>query len=169
MYSKTDSERHPVKSGYPPQSLTIVPELPLSSLGLKQGEQIIVGQKAGTAVRGTSSPTRAIPAISSAPAPAAVPRAVPSVSQTAPRAPVNSSGPDSVATEGGFLIHRVSIFVSTASGYDSKIYHIPIQVVPDDNSCLFSSVALVFEQDISKAPLIRKSKYPNNLSAAGFY
>ncbi|KAJ3510281.1 hypothetical protein NLJ89_g4772 [Agrocybe chaxingu] len=30
------------------------------------------------------------------------------------------------------------------------------QVVPDDNSCLFSSVALVFEQSISKAPQMRK-------------
>jgi len=30
------------------------------------------------------------------------------------------------------------------------------RVVPDDNSCLFSSVALVFEQDISKAPKIRQ-------------
>ena len=33
-----------------------------------------------------------------------------------------------------------------------------LQVVPDDNSCLFSSVALIFEQDILKAPKMRKSK-----------
>ncbi|ETW86088.1 cysteine protease C88, partial [Heterobasidion irregulare TC 32-1] len=30
------------------------------------------------------------------------------------------------------------------------------QIVPDDNSCLFSSIAVVFEQDISKASTIRK-------------
>lgn len=34
--------------------------------------------------------------------------------------------------------------------------HMYYQIVPDDNSCLFSSVALVFEQGISKAPQLRK-------------
>lgn len=31
--------------------------------------------------------------------------------------------------------------------------------MPDDNSCLFNSIALVFEQDIGKAPLIRQSRF----------
>lgn len=35
---------------------------------------------------------------------------------------------------------------------------IPLQIVPDDNSCLFSSIALIFEQTISKAQDIRKSE-----------
>lgn len=109
-----------VKSGYPPKSLAIVPELPLSSLGLRQGEQIIVGQKAGTA---------------SSPAPVSPPKTVPSSgAQTstspskrppAPRnatsvasgagiasvdtAQTNPTEQDSVRTEGGFLIHRVSL------------------------------------------------------------
>jgi len=30
------------------------------------------------------------------------------------------------------------------------------RVVPDDNSCLFSSIALIFEQDITKAPKMRQ-------------
>ena len=30
--------------------------------------------------------------------------------------------------------------------------------MPDDNSCLFSSIALIFEQDMSKAQTIRKSE-----------
>lgn len=33
-----------------------------------------------------------------------------------------------------------------------------VQIVPDDNSCLFSSVALIFEQDISKASRVRQSE-----------
>lgn len=36
----------------------------------------------------------------------------------------------------------------------------PLQIVPDDNSCLFSSIALIFEQTISKAQDIRKSEPP---------
>lgn len=35
------------------------------------------------------------------------------------------------------------------------------QVVPDDNSCLFSSIALIFEQDITKAQRMRQSKLPD--------
>jgi ubiquitin thioesterase OTU1 len=44
-------------------------------------------------------------------------------------------GPDYVEVDGGYLIHRV---------------------VPDDNSCMFASIALVFEQDMRKAPRIRQ-------------
>ena len=33
------------------------------------------------------------------------------------------------------------------------------QVVPDDNSCLFSSIAMIFEQDIAKAPKMRQSEF----------
>ena len=36
-----------VKGGYPPQPLTIIPELPVDSLGLKQGDQLVVTQKSG--------------------------------------------------------------------------------------------------------------------------
>jgi len=35
----------------------------------------------------------------------------------------------------------------------------PSQVVPDDNSCLFSATALVFEQNISNAQGMRKSEH----------
>lgn len=46
-----------------------------------------------------------------------------------------SSGPDFVRTEGGYLVHRI---------------------VPDDNSCMFASIALIFEQNMQKAPVIRQ-------------
>lgn len=136
-----------LRSGYPPRSLTIVPELPLSSLGLKQGEQIIVSQKSGAVVRAPSSPSNSKAAASSS-ARTFAPASVTPLSGSSLRADFSSgassassnatketSEPDSVATEGGFLVHRV---------------------VPDDNSCLFSSVALVFEQDIRKAPQMRQ-------------
>lgn len=103
-----------VKSGYPPQTLTIVPELPLPSLGLKQGEQIIVSSKAGATVRGPSPPPKPKP---TAPTPTRPP-----VSNSVPRSnigagllPVTSSNakqaaePASVVTDGGYLVHRVSL------------------------------------------------------------
>ena len=101
-----------VKSGYPPQSLTIVPELPLSSLGLRQGEQIIVSQKASA--RGPSSMSKPM---SSAPAPSIGSTArstgnssfAPADSNPSPTPSKPSGKPDTVRTEGGFLVHRVSI------------------------------------------------------------
>ncbi|KAF8609936.1 OTU-domain-containing protein [Ceratobasidium sp. AG-I] len=110
-----------LKSGYPPKALTLIPELPLSSLGLQRGEQLIVTSKPGA-----SQPTP------TASAPAA--RRQPKASAPAP-APGASTGADGyVDTEAGTLIHRV---------------------VPDDNSCLFSSVAIVFEQDMAAANKMR--------------
>jgi ubiquitin thioesterase OTU1 len=91
-----------VKAGYPPHSLELVPELPLSSLGLKPGDQVIVAVKPGSAT---------IPATSSLPAPAAtsarnpIAKSTPIVSALS----TQSTKADHVATEGGVLVHRVSI------------------------------------------------------------
>ena len=81
-----------VRSGYPPRTLTLVPELPLSSLGLQAGEQIIVNHKVPTAT--TTNP--------SAPTPASRPSA-PARQTAAPQ----STGPVSVPTSSGVLVHRV--------------------------------------------------------------
>ncbi|KAH7889389.1 hypothetical protein F5I97DRAFT_1994140 [Phlebopus sp. FC_14] len=106
-----------IKSGYPPQPLTLIPELPLSSLGLAAGEQIIVSQKA-------------------APQPVTVPPPQSIFAQSSrPSAAPTGPSPASVPTSTGVLVHRV---------------------VPDNNSCLFSAVALIFEQDISKAQKMRQ-------------
>lgn len=113
----------PVKAGYPPRSLVILPDLPLSSLGIKPGDQIIVVQK-------------------------------PNPPPQAP-APARSTGPDYVQTDdGSFLIHRVRPSTSIRRLAPDAVSP---QIVPDDNSCLFSAVALVLTQDISQAPLMRKS------------
>ncbi|TFK76336.1 OTU-domain-containing protein [Pluteus cervinus] len=129
-----------LKSGYPPQSLTLIPELPISSLGLKNGEQIIVSQDTSAARRAetrASASTRALPAtrseLLSLLSGSTGTGAVASTTQSSSTAGVN--GPDFVETDTGFLIHRV---------------------VPDDNSCLFSAVSLVFEQGIEKAQQMRQ-------------
>lgn len=138
-----DRSIYPVRSGYPPQTLTLVPELPLSSLGLQAGEQIIVSQKVPAAT--TTNPP--------APTPASRPPA-PARQTTAPQ----RTGPASVPTGSGVLVHRV---------HPSPVSHVattqrPLnQVVPDDNSCLFSSIAIIFEQDITKAQKMRQSKWPD--------
>lgn len=141
-----------MKSGYPPKSLTIVPELPLESLGIKRGEQLIVTQRSGTSASRPGPPS--IPAQPQAPV---QPREEPEslfTSGSGRAANTSSGGPDSVQTDAGFLVHRVS-YLSEMDAYNVKILNL-FQIVPDDNSCLFSSVALVFEQDMSKASRIRQ-------------
>ena len=143
-----------VKSGYPPRTLAIVPELPFDSLGLQRGDQIFVSEEPNpeTRIPSVQQPVGPVSARPTQPPPLPAPTTRP---QFIPRGP---SGPDHVEVDGGFLIHRVSMYLSyffvitcSHSG----------QIVPDDNSCLFSSVALVFEQTISKASDMRKSTRPN--------
>ncbi|KAG6918114.1 hypothetical protein DXG01_016301 [Tephrocybe rancida] len=137
--------RQSLKAGYPPHGLTLIPELPIESLGLKPGEQIIVSELPDTTAssaapypisnRSTTSPVspgRPRPFGSSPPAAARSPGSAPASRSSAVP---SLDGPDYVETDGGVLIHRI---------------------VPDDNSCLFSAVALLFEQSINKAPEMRK-------------
>ncbi|KAI9511122.1 OTU-domain-containing protein [Russula earlei] len=129
-----------LKAGYPPRSLTaVIPELPLSSLGLAPGDQLIVIQKSGSAAPpGVTSST---PSLSVNPRTFnTFPAPLPTLSSNPDQAALGLStlgndGPDHVEVDGGYLIHRI---------------------VPDDNSCMFASIALVFEQDIQKAPAIRQ-------------
>ncbi|KAF9792054.1 hypothetical protein BJ322DRAFT_1206742 [Thelephora terrestris] len=120
--------RQDVKAGYPPKGLTLIPELPISSLGLSKGEQLIVNQNSGGQST-RSTPARSAAAVSTT---GEVPQ--PNSQPSGPVQPTKNE-PDSIEVEGGYLVHRI---------------------VPDDNSCLFSSVAIVFEQNIGKAQEIRK-------------
>ncbi|KAJ7685374.1 hypothetical protein DFH06DRAFT_1264634 [Mycena polygramma] len=150
IYAVTEipPSRQNLKSGYPPRTLTVVPELPLSSLGLSAGEQIIVSDNGSGDVNkphppsspflnpSSSSSSRTPHAVSTAPSSRAPPASPPSrPTPAAVRPPASASGPDAVETDGSFLVHRV---------------------VPDDNACLFSSVALIFEQDMQKAQKMRE-------------
>lgn len=102
-----------VKAGYPPHVLTIIPELPLASLGLKSGDQLIVSELPGTGGDISSSN----PEPSSSPS-AGRSSGDPSVQSThaytpsiaALNTPASTSpSPDYVDTDGGVLIHRVSL------------------------------------------------------------
>lgn len=126
-----------LKAGYPPRALTgVIPELPISSLGLAPGDQLIVNQKSGSAAPPVTTPALPGPQATVANRRASLP---PSSSNPRPAATtlsaVQSSGPDFVQADGGYLVHRI---------------------VPDDNSCMFASVALIFEQSMQKAPVIRQ-------------
>ncbi|KAF9075156.1 hypothetical protein BDP27DRAFT_1315595 [Rhodocollybia butyracea] len=131
--------RQLLKTGYPPRGLDLVPELPLSSLGLKSGDQLIVSEGAESAPRLHSKPASSVVSQQrpSAPTPSSRPSARTTSTLPPPTPPTASSGaPVHIDTDGGVLIHRI---------------------VPDDNSCLFSSVALIFEQDMNKAQKMRQT------------
>ncbi|KAI0306309.1 OTU-domain-containing protein [Multifurca ochricompacta] len=132
-----------LKVGYPPRSLTaVIPELPLSSLGVAPGDQLIVVRKSGSAAPPSVTPTA--PPSSANPRATLVNSPASSLSRPPPNprpaAPAFSTpqrdGPDFIEMGGGYLVHRI---------------------VPDDNSCMFASVALVFEQDMQMAPVIRQT------------
>jgi len=127
-----------LKAGYPPQSFTLIPGLPISSLGLKRGDQLTVSEARGNGLSPSPSLRRSTAPSSSPAIRTSAALAPPTPRQSAP--PRVSPGSqaevdDHVETDGGILVHRV---------------------VPDDNSCLFSSVGVVFEQDMRIAPKLRQ-------------
>jgi ubiquitin thioesterase OTU1 len=97
-----------VKAGYPPKELTIVSQLPLESLGLKPGDQLIVSELPDASTNPvTQSPPsgrRSDGNLSAQPTPAYTP----SVSAFDLPTSVPPSA-DYVDTDGGVLIHRVSL------------------------------------------------------------
>ena len=99
-----------MKAGYPPYPLTLVPELPIDSLGLKNGEQLVVTQRHGA---GSQQAFRA-PPTSPFPPPSPV-AAMTGMTASQVREPPRSAavrsppkGPDHVLTSNGYLMHRVS-------------------------------------------------------------
>ena len=155
-----------VKAGYPPRALTgVIPELPISSLGLAPGDQLIVNQKPGSAAPPGATPTQssALPANPNATVVNPHTSLPPSSSNPRPASTTLSaaqgSGPDFVRTDGGYLVHKVRPMV-TARSREYVLKGLLLQIVPDDNSCMFASVALVFEQNMQKAPMIRQSTSP---------
>ena len=89
-----------VKTGYPPKSLTLIPELPVSSLGLSKGEQLIVNQNG----RGPSTGPTSTRSATGTSGPGVVPQ--PSTPPSTTARPTTNE-PDSVEVEGGYLMHRV--------------------------------------------------------------
>ncbi|KAF8969849.1 hypothetical protein BDZ97DRAFT_1792975 [Flammula alnicola] len=117
IYAATDilPSRQILKSGYPPRALTLVPELPLQSLGLQRGDQLIVNEASdsGSPAASAPPPPRVQPPVQSTPTPASAPfqptrqPTIPPQQQAA--LSQSSSGPDNVELDGSFLIHRQSI------------------------------------------------------------
>lgn len=89
-----------VKAGYPPKGLTLIPELPISSLGLSKGEQLIVNQNG----RGQGTNSAAPRSATGVPSTGVAQQ--PSTRRPALTQPTTNE-PDSVETEGGYLVHRV--------------------------------------------------------------
>jgi hypothetical protein len=109
-----------VKAGYPPRALTaVIPELPLSSLGLAPGDQLIVVQKSGSAAAAAPTLSSSSPVNPAYPGqtPAAARATQTSSSNSNPRqvaAPtlsttIDDDHPDYVTMDGGYLIHRVRV------------------------------------------------------------
>jgi len=107
-----------LKCGYPPRTLTLIPELPASSLGIEKGDQLMV-----TELR---EPVQVASTIRSQPL---QPQIASKDSQS------SGSAVDTEPVSGGSLIHRI---------------------VPDDNSCLFSSIGIVFEQSMGSTSKLRQ-------------
>lgn len=100
-----------MKAGYPPHSLTLIPELPIDSLGLKEGEQLIVTRKAEAP---SSNESWSQPTASVTPSSHGVTSGLtasqgrePTPARPVDRPSSSTNGPDYVETEGGFLTHRV--------------------------------------------------------------
>ncbi|KAM0792437.1 hypothetical protein ACM66B_005114 [Microbotryomycetes sp. NB124-2] len=117
--------RQELRTGFPPKPLAtdISGESTLKSIGINAGEQIVVAEAAADiASNATSSQARSVSTPTSAPAPPPV------MQKEQPRSPPTMaplrSGLRSVPVDGGNLILRV---------------------VPDDNSCLYSSSGLLLE------------------------
>ncbi|KAG9048696.1 ubiquitin-specific protease otu1 [Tulasnella sp. UAMH 9824] len=148
IFSNTEisPSQQELKTGYPPKPLTVEPQLLVSSLGLKNGDQLIV--TASPASKSTVTTSVANQASTAG-------RQTPNFSAPAlqPRLDPRQEKPSdaSVQTREGTLVHRV---------------------VPDDNSCLFSSIGLIFEQDMNVVPRLRQivvdaiRKDPDNYSDA---
>lgn len=100
-----------VKAGYPPQPLTVIPELPITSLGLKAGDQLTLLQKASANSSVPSDKPRVVPSSLGSPAAAMTGMTASQVGDWGSPGPVGASvtnGPDAVPMEGGYLVHRVS-------------------------------------------------------------
>jgi ubiquitin thioesterase OTU1 len=100
-----------VKSGYPPLSLRVVPELPLSSLGLKQGDQIMVALKEEC----PSKPAATTPAAPPSYYSSTTKSSSPPTSRLAAPARVPKIGPDSVDVDGSVLVHQVHLLTLFAN------------------------------------------------------
>ena len=97
-----------VKTGYPPRSLTLVPELPVSSLGLVSGDQLIVTQRAGSSVATGSTTVSSNPGFSTQVSPSRTAQTSRPAAYSTPILTSQSPASEYAQTsDGGVLVHRV--------------------------------------------------------------
>lgn len=97
-----------MKAGYPTRQLSLVPELPVASLGLKAGDQVIVTRKGGTLTESNAAPISTFPAASSSNSAKAPSSNAVRSSNIASLSKATAAGADYVDAGSGVLVHRVS-------------------------------------------------------------
>jgi len=128
-----------LKSGYPPRAITLIPEQLVSTLNLSSGDQLIVIAASG----GFPPNSAASPPISTFGQPT-------TLSQSRPSSAASSIRREKPAIQAGKRQAEPAEHVLTDGGA------LVLRVVPDDNSCLFSSIAVIFEQDMGAAGRLRQ-------------
>ncbi|WVQ85009.1 hypothetical protein IAT38_007173 [Cryptococcus sp. DSM 104549] len=146
-----------IKYGYPPKAL---PEgaTTLSSVPITKGEQIIVAAVPASSSDPVPTSKAASNSTSSIPASrVATPTPAPSVkplnnalSAPSPFNPTPSPAPATPAFKDGVESGESVALPGRDAGY------LQLRVVPDDNSCLFSAIGVVFEGGIEAAGRLRK-------------
>lgn len=134
---------HLVKFGYPPKALPEV-DGPLSAIPITRGEQIIVTSVPAPLL--TALPRQRL--VETPPAPS-VKALNDSLSGPVPLRPDSPLAENDIPTESAESV--------PLPGRDAGF--LQLRVVPDDNSCLFSAVGIVFEGDITAAPRLRKGDF----------
>ncbi|WVR06526.1 hypothetical protein IAU60_003557 [Kwoniella sp. DSM 27419] len=139
-----------IKYSYPPKLLPDVSG-PLASIPITKGEQIIVtagapstsGPSAGPSANAAKGPTPA-PSVKAVNDVLSAPQPPPTLAEKAPDSPLAQNDIPIEPSESVAL-----------PGRDAG--HLQLRVVPDDNSCLFSAVAVVFEGGIEAAQKLRRT------------
>jgi ubiquitin thioesterase OTU1 len=124
-----------VKYGYPPKSITAAGSVLLSTIPITKGEQIIVTHQLEQA---SSSAVPAKAPATTTPAPSVKLQDAAVSAPTPPQAGPSSKG-DSVTLPG-----------------DAGT--LELRVVPDDNSCLFSAIGVIFEGGIKGGQELRRGE-----------
>lgn len=129
-----------VKYGYPPKPFPSTAG-PLSSIPIGKGEQLIVSSIP------SGGPSKKAPVVAQ---PSTTTSSAPAASRPTNASPVLAAPLVSNASQGEGVESGESVAVP---GRDAG--YLQLRVVPDDNSCLFSAIGIVFEGGIEAAQRLR--------------
>lgn len=140
-----------IKYGYPPRPLPLTADT-LASIPIGRGEQLIITSNPDATPSNRTVGSSAAPASSYPSATPTPPPPVKALNQALSAPSPHIAQPSSTAS-------TPSTFTKTADsvalpGRDAG--HLTLRIVPDDNSCLFSAIAIVFEGGIEAAQQTRQ-------------